>query len=260
MHKGNLMEEQRVERKPRTWLRKIGHGLAILCFGGWFAYVAGGLMYGFSTVPTSFGSAALVWAQWTGYALIAAFISLIVLAVSKPSTAWITFFLLATGTAYLMKPEGNTAQPTAHRASAVSPTSAENQLTVAEIIQSSQGVAESDIGPEFIAGIEQFLLKDKQAQYERVMRSVGKEPTPDALVAGSQLVREGPYRLVVTQISHKAIEKGGPTIKIAWWIQGDQLKLVQCVDTSGAPIALQAGKCGHQIADTFGFSDWLINQ
>lgn len=255
------METQQKESKWR--LRKLGkidYGLFMICFAGWIAYLASGLMHGFTSIPTSFGGAAFIWAEWTGVALIALVISLIVLGASKPSTAWITFFVLVVGSAYLAKPQTSTAQLASRDTKATDPPPAQKRLTVTEFVQSSQGAVESDIGPEFIAGIEEFLLKDKQSQYERVMRSIGKEPTAGALVADSQLVREGTHRLVVTEINHRAISKGGTTLKIAWWIQGDQLKLVQCADTTGAPIALRAGECGRQIADTFGFSGWLIDE
>lgn len=258
------METQ--EAKSRWRLRKLGkidYGLFMICVAGWVAYLASGLMHGFSAVPTSFGSAAFVWAEWTGVALIALIISLIVLAASKPSTAWITFLVLVIGSAYISKPQASAAGSTSRATKSVelpSTPPAQKRLTVTEFIQSSQGASESDIGPEFISGIEEFLLKDKQAQYERVMRSIGKEPTVGALTADSQLVRDGTHQLVVTEIKHKAVDDGGTALKIAWWIQADQLKLVQCADTTGAMIALRAGKCGRQIADTFGFSDWLIDE
>ena len=138
----------------------------------------------------------------------------------------------------------------------------EQNLTVTEFVQSSQGVSESDIGPEFIAGIEDFLLKEKRAHYRNRMRDMGHEAEGGELSVASSVVDDEGRKLVITEIMTTNDPQGNPNaskIKIAWWIQGDQLKLVQCADTTGSLIAIRSGKCGDQISRTFGYRNWTLD-
>lgn len=264
-------EINKSSKKPISkWL----HGLAMFIATPWLTYLASGLFHGFDTLPSQLPLIGLLWAEWLGAVLIPLAVGLIVLIFVSRPTAWAVLLLLVAGWLYLagffttQKPVATGLRPTsqtdtaqvARHVAKVDMPPVRKRLTVTEFVQSSQGVTESDISPEFIAGIEEFLLKDKQAQYERAMRSIGEEPTKGALIANSQVIRESQHRLVVTEITHRAITQSGVATKIAWWIQGDQLKLVQCADTTGAPIALRSGECGHQIVKTFGFSDWLVDR
>lgn len=249
-------------------MKKIYHAALMSIFGAWIGYLMSGALYGFSHIPVNLGSASIIWAQWMGTVIPALVISLIVLIRGKSDTAWITFVVLIAGSVYLMRPLDSETQSPAQESSVQTNKSSLNvnelpqskkQLTVSGQVQSSQGVLEEDIDSNFIAGIEGYLLKDKQSQYERVMKSVGATPTKDAMVAGSQIVTVGDYKLVITEIANQFAGPDSTKTKIAWWIQGQELKLVQCVDTTGTPIALRTGKCAHQISETFNFPDWPLD-
>ena len=248
------------------------HGLVMLMVMPWVAYLVIGAFGGFSHVPSNFLQASLIWSEWFGAVLIPLVPAVISLFFTSRLKAWSVAFILTFGILLFagyfsakrfasdIEPDFKGRVATESRANRVGGLIINKRLSVTEFIQGGQGVAESDIDKEFISGVEGFLVADKQGHYERAMRSIGKEPAPDAFSAGSQLVSEGRNHLVVTEIFGNSMAHDAAKIKIAWWIQGDQLKLVQCADTTGTPIALRAGECGRQIVKTFGFSDWLIDE
>lgn len=248
--------DQHSRRRP-VW----PHALMMVLIAPLLWGVTFGFLNGFA-LPASVMHAVLAFAEWLGSVLIALTLAWITLLFRKPALSWLVLIAAVAYAAYSVhyteqmigQQSGQLQTSTPSR-----PRPTPGDVTANEAIEAIPGSTAAMIAPEVIRRFEQKLLADAENRYEARAREEGKSVDAAGYSATSIRFKHAGEQAIITEVRYPGGPQIGSSLKVIWWIQDGLLKRVSCVDPSGENVDFRRGRCGRQVAETFGYTSWLLD-
>lgn len=114
-------------------------------------------------------------------------------------------------------------------------------------IQSSDGMTQEDMTPEFLGWLEQNTKERIRHHASAYLKSIGSKNINIEIRASSVYVVADSHKLAVTRIN----AAGGSQVHI-FGINGKEAIRVACVHGLPDPIPISYGKCAEKIYESFG--------
>lgn len=254
------MEVQETTVARASWARRFGLALAVIVVGPMWAYLVGGVLYGFDPIEPTFRGVLLSYAGWLGYCFLAAILG-VGFSFTRPRAVWKTI-VIAFGIMGVVSGLGGqpfravptASAPRAHSDGAPArPAPAKVQVsTVSEFLKPGQEV----VTPKTVAIMDAFILDDfnrRQAQLGKPTKNSAGEPI--AKVATFRFEDQG-HVVYVSELRQTRPAPGeDPVLRVIWNTHDGQFKRVFCLSERDE-FVWRSGECGRQLAETFGWPGW----
>lgn len=256
------MASTEVEKDGRSSRQRVWtHALGMLLVAPLSVGLVHGLVSGFSP-PLSFEYAVLKWFWWFGQILLGLVLAWFTLLARNPKLSWAVLagvFIIVNYDSYYTErkldqnPSERTLEIVSNSATAYA---AVDPVQVTEVLERVEGISASMID---MAMIERMgaLQRDRLIEkYKIRAKEAGNRDAEFPVHAQSIRYKQGDLEAVIVELTHPESKGSNVDLKVVWWIQDSQIKVVTCWDPSGRSIDYRRGACGRQVGETFGYSDW----
>ena len=245
-------------------MSKWKHALLMMLAAPAIGYVISGFIYGFSAIGATPMDFFLNVAEWFGATLIGLVVSVIAMIWAGRAKAWAILVVL---TGVLMnigspiKPNG-TAKRISNgteslQAEPAASTSEDALVAVAYVEKLEPGMTEV-VDDDLISRFEDMMKKDARSKIEGRVRRAGEDVPPFLVDVSTGKLSVQNRELYATEINistQDGTEQGIPRMIVLWNLMDGSFKRVYCAFPDRS-YAYRSGKCGAQMAETFGWAGW----
>lgn len=251
----------------RQWPKWV-HALLMLLVGPLAGYLVAGFAFGFPDRPETARAATLDFGYWFGITAIGLIISWAVLIKASRSTTWVVMLIITGGMGYMSSPMrtdlpgGRVAKHTPDRSESIEGNSqdVDSRFVVNEVIEDVPAGMVVKIDADTVRRFEEFYKDDFRKRLTQRFKDQGQPvPAYNATATTLHLQEEGhdiyATELVISDPASTAARQQTRKIWVFWNFQDNKVKRVQCT-YAGETFTYRRGKCGEQIAKTFGWEGW----